>query len=55
MCVGELPRVNDTLFSWPKHSHLIIEPSLLRAGFAIPMVLHEAVTTVPLSNDAIKV
>ena len=36
MCVGELPSVNDTLFSWPKRSHLIIEPSLFRAGFAIP-------------------
>ena len=36
ICVGELPSVNDTLFLWPKRSHLIIEPPLFRAGFAIP-------------------
>ena len=36
MCVGELPSVNDTLFSWPKRSHLIIKLPLFRAGFAIP-------------------
>ena len=44
MCVGELPSVNDTLFSWPKRSHLIIEPPLFRAGFAIPVCA-------PLSGD----
>ena len=32
---GELPSVNDTLFSWPKRSHWFIEPPLFRAGFAI--------------------
>ena len=36
MCFGELPSVNDTLFSWPKRSHRFIEPPLFRAGFAIP-------------------
>ena len=44
MSVGELPSVNDTLFSWPKRSHLIIEPPLFRAGFAIP-------EGAPLSGD----
>ena len=44
MCVGELPSVNDTLFSWPKRSYLIIEPPLFRAGFAIP-------EGAPLSSD----
>ena len=44
MCVGELPSVNDTLFSWPKRSHLIIERPLFRAGFAIP-------EGAPLSGD----
>ena len=44
MCVGELPSVNDTLFSWPKRSHLIIEPLLFRAGFAI-------LEGAPLSGD----
>ena len=36
MCVGVLPGVNDTLLSWPKRSHLIIQPPLFGAGFAIP-------------------
>ena len=44
MCVGELPSVNDTLFSWPKRSHLIIKPPLYRAGFVIPK-------GAPLSGD----
>ena len=44
MCVGELPSVNDALFSWPKRSHLIIKPPLFRAGFAIP-------EGAPLSGD----
>ena len=44
MCVGELPSVNGTLFSWPKRSHLIIEPPLFRVGFAIP-------EGAPLSGD----
>ena len=44
MSVGELPSVNDTLFSWPKRSHLIIESPLFRAGFAIP-------EGAPLSGD----
>ena len=44
MCVDELRNVNDTLFSWPKRSHLIIEPPLFRAGFAIP-------EGAPLSGD----
>ena len=44
MCVGELHSVNDTLFSWLKRSHLIIEPRLFRAGFAIP-------DGAPLSGD----
>ena len=44
MCVGELPNVNDTLFSWPKRSHMIMEPPLFRADFAIP-------EGAPLSGD----
>ena len=44
MCFGELPSVNDTLFSWPKRSHWFIEPPLFRAGFAIP-------EGAPLSGD----
>ena len=44
MCDGEISSVNDTLFSWPKCSHLIIEPPLFRAGFAIP-------EGAPLSGD----
>ena len=44
MCFGELPSVNDTLFSLSKRSHRFIEPPLFRAGFAIP-------EGAPLSDD----
>ena len=44
MCFGELPSVNDTLFSWPKRSHWFIEPPLFREGIAIP-------EGAPLSSD----